>query len=190
MTETTIETPRHDLESGPPPRRRRRGVRAAVGGLCVAAIACTSLLGSSASPASAEVVSGRAAILCEANRVRAYVPSPSHTRSTYARVRLDTLAQLFRYNAATGRWDQVASSGWWAYTLTNASGYPSQMWPYTTWAVTANNNVAMFVPFNVAPGYHYAVKTWVYDRGDGTMRSFWNLNSVANTASGTSCRVG
>lgn len=127
-----------------------------------------------ASPASAEVTSGRATMSCSGNQVRANVPASAYTRSNRANARIETLAELHRYNGSS--WVSYASSGWYAYNTTNSAGYVS-----STWYDKRTNFAWYNVNFTVPSG-SYAVKTWFWDASDGRMTFVWNSASASSSA--------
>ncbi|HEX5524311.1 MAG TPA: hypothetical protein VFX53_12750 [Pedococcus sp.] len=156
-------------------------------GAAVAAV--TAAVVATSAPAHADVTVMRAGLACGYNRVYAYAPSPDYTRSTLAGVELDTRAELYRWDRYSSTWQRVAQSGWWAYTITDYAGRPGTPVPNAHWATYGNRGTSYY-QFAATPGYAYAVKSYVYDRGDRTTRYTWNYTNVTNTASSKSCWTG
>ena len=151
-----------------------------------AAAAITASVVATAAPAHADVTVMRAGLSCGYSRVYASAPSSAYTRSTLAGVELDTRAELYRWNSYSHTWQRVAQSGWWAYTITDYAGRPGTPVPNSHWATYGNAGTSYYT-FAATPGYAYAVKTFVYDRGDRTTRYTWNYTNVYNSASSKSC---
>lgn len=181
-TDTTVTS---NSTTAPRGRPRRRTVTVA---LMATTLAAALFLGG-AEPASAEIVSARAAMGCSTGRVIAYPPAPNQTRGSIAWANVYTLAELYGWNTVTQRWQYVTHSGWWAYTATTQDGSLGYMFlnPPVVWA--AGNNYGLQYTFNVTSGVYYAVRTWVYDSGDRTSRGIWNVVGDINTSSATYCRA-
>jgi hypothetical protein len=162
-------------------RRRTRLIAAGA-----AAAAITAAVVATAAPANADVTVMRAGLTCGYSRVYAWAPSPTYTRSTYAGVELDTRAELYRWDRYSSTWRRVGQSGWWAYTITDYAGRPGTPVPNAHWATYGNAGTSYYT-FAATPGYAYAVKTYVYDRADGTTRYTWNYTNVYDTTSSKSC---
>ena len=126
--------------------------------------AVTAAVVATSAPAHADVTVMRAGLACGYNRVYAYAPSPDYTRSTLAGVELDTRAELYRWDRYSSTWQRVAQSGWWAYTITDYAGRPGTPVPNAHWATYGNRGTSYY-QFAATPGYAYAVKSYVYDRG-------------------------
>lgn len=154
-----------------------------------AAAAITAGVVTTAAPAHADVTVMRAGLSCGYNHVYAFTPSSDYTRSTLAGVELDTRAELYRWNSYSHTWQRVGQSGWWAYTITDYTGRPGTPVPNAHWATYGNRGTSYYT-FAATPGYAYAVKTYVYDRGDGTTRYTWNYTNVWNSSSSKSCWAG
>ena len=165
-----------------------RGRKRLVAGAAAVAAVTAAVVATSA-PAHADVTVMRAGLACGYNRVYAYAPSADYTRSTLAGVERDTRAELYRWDRYSSTWQRVGQSGWWAYTITDYAGRPGTPVPNAHWATYGNRGTSYY-QFAATPGYAYAVKSYVYDRGDRTTRYTWNYTSVSNTASSKSCWTG
>ncbi len=135
-------------------------------------------------PAEAQILLSSAWLECRPGQVTAYMPSIYTTQGTLGKSGLEATAELWAWSAYYQRWLPAVDYRnrpvtWKGFAWTTEYG--------TLYGPAWYSQIGFPFPFNsvsVAPGNWYAVKTSIYDRGDGTTFTMWNSG-----AAGTSCKA-